>query len=335
MEGIISTGIDGFDQLLQGGLPSGGLVEIFGEKAVGKSILCLQVAFSSALNRNVLIIDTELGYERNLIPYWLKPFSERFGSKVTVQKVSVERRFDDKKRKANEAVLKEALRGLLLRFQIEASENQLSQMLGIAAPAFKLIADKKENAIYLLEQPGLAELMQLHGIDGEILATDGGRVEFKLRVGGVKDAEYSPLGRFVDEKDIGLIIYDSISAPAKSNFIGTQDLPARSSSFAFLLGQAQKISSRFSIPILAVNHISIHPHNPSWAHPYGGMIIGYDFKYVFHLEKEPSESKLESYPICNREKMKRHNRLLWAYRHPRIEEYGMASLLLLDEKGFH
>jgi len=336
MDEMFHTGAAGFDQLLDGGLPSGGLVEIFGEKAVGKSILCFQIAYSVASAKNVLIIDTELGYEKSLIPYWSRPLSERFGEKVSLLKVEVEKKFDDnRKRKANEAVLKEAIRNLLAGYHIEATENQLSQMVSIAAPSLHISAQKKENSIYLLEEPGLMQLMQLHGIDGDMSVTEGGRVEFRLKAGGVKEAEYSPLGDFVKDRDIRLIVYDSISAPAKSTFIGTQDLPARSSSFAFLLGQAQKLSSRFSIPILAVNHISVHPHNPSWTHPYGGLIIGYDFKYVFHLEKEPAASKLDDYPICNRDIMTKHNRLLWVYRHPRIEQYGVASLLLLDEQGFH
>jgi hypothetical protein len=332
----LHTGAEGFDELLDGGLPSGGLVEIFGEKAVGKSILCFQIAYSVASTKNVLVIDTELGYERSLLPYWSKPLAERFSEKVSVLKVEVEKRFDDsKKRRANEAVLKEAIRNLLSSYHIEATESQLSQIVGIAAPSFKLAAQKNANCIYLLEEPGLVELMQLHGIDGEMYVSEGGRVEFRLRTGGVKNAEYSPIGDFIRDKEIGMIVYDSISAPAKSTFIGTQDLPARSSSFAFLLGQAQKLSSKFSIPIIAVNHISVHPHNPSWTHPYGGLIVGYDFKYVFLLEKEPSASKLDDYPICNRETMKKHNRILWAYRHPRIEQYGLAALLMLDERGFH
>src|SRR5579875_529767 len=144
-------------------LPSGGLVEIFGEKAVGKSILCFQVAYSVASKKNVLIIDTELGYERSLLPYWSKPLAERFSEKVTVLKVQVEKRFDDnKKRRANEAVLKEAIRNLLSSYHIETTDSQLGQMVSIAAPSFKLAAQKNANCIYLLEEPGLIELMQLH-----------------------------------------------------------------------------------------------------------------------------------------------------------------------------
>ncbi|MEM0117718.1 MAG: ATPase domain-containing protein [Conexivisphaerales archaeon] len=336
MKERLQTGASGLDELLDGGLPDGGLVEIFGEKAVGKSILCYQIALSAATSTNVLIVDTELGYEKSLIPYWTEPLSRRFGRKVSTQRVTVQKKFDDsKKRKANEALLKEAFRNLLSQYQIQVSDIQLSQMVGIAAPSFGLVAEKNDSSIYLLEEPGLVDLMHLHGIDGETYVTEGGRVEFRLRMGGVKEPEFSPIGNFVRENGIGLVIYDSISAPAKATFIGTQDLPARSSSFAFLLGQAQKLSSRFSIPILAVNHISVHPHNPAWTHPYGGLIVGYDFKYVFHLEKEPATSKLSDYPISNRDRMQQHNRLIWAYRHPRIEEYGLAALLLLDDTGFH
>ena len=323
--------------MLDGGLPGSGLIEIFGERAVGKSVLCLQAAFAAAAKgRNALIIDTELGYEKGLLPYWSKPFGERFGSRISCRRVSVERRLEEGRRKrATEAVLKEAIKNALAQHQMDASDGQLAQIISILSPVARLTADKAENAVYLLEEPGLAGLMGLHGIDGEVSVSEGGRVELRLRPGGVREPENSPVGGFVRDNDIGLLIYDSISAPAKSTFTGTQDLPARSSSFAFLLGQAQKMSSRFGLPVLAINHISVHPHNPAWTHPYGGLIVGYDFKHVFHLEREPSASKLEEYPISNRDGMEKHNRLLWSYRHPRVDQYGQAALLYLDEHGFH
>jgi hypothetical protein len=336
MRDAMPTGIAGLDIMLDGGLPGSGLVEVFGERAVGKSVLSLQCAFAAAASgTNVLVIDTELGYEKNLLPYWTKSLKERFASRVTVHKVSPIKSLEEgRKKRATDAVLKEALKNLLTQYQIEASEGQLSQVISTLSPVMKLSADKAQNAIYILEEPGMPGLMGLHGIDGEFCVSEGGRVELRLKPGGVREPENSPVGSFVRDNSVGLLIYDSISAPAKSTFTGTQDLPARSTSFAFLLGQAQKISSRSELPVLAVNHISVHPHNPAWTHPYGGLIVGYDFKYVFHLEREPSESKLREYPIINRESVKRHNRVLWSYRHPRVELYGQAALLNLDENGF-
>jgi hypothetical protein len=143
------------------------------------------------------------------------------------------------------------------------------------------------------------------------------------------------LGRFVAERKASLVVYDSISAPMKAVFAGTQDLPARSSSLALLLGQVQRICSSLGSSVLAVNHITVNPINPAWSHPYGGLIVGYDFKYAFHLEKAPSESKLEEVPLTNPVMKGKGNRLVWVYRHPRLEEYGSACLLRLDEGGFN
>ncbi len=337
MAGFLPTGAAGLDEMLGGGLPTSGLIELFGEKATGKSVLCLQTASATAgAGKNVLIVDTELGYEKNLLPYWAAPMRSRFGSNISYSKVTVERRLDDgRKKRVIEAVMKEAIRNLLLQYQIETTEGQLSQIISVISPVAKLTADKSVGRIYILEEPGLNGLLALHGIDGEMVVSEGGRTELRLKPGGIREPENSPIGNFVRDYGIGLIIYDSISAPAKSTFTGTQDLPARSSTFAFLLGQAQKMSSRFGIPVLAVNHISIHPHNPAWSHPYGGLTVGYDFKYVFHLEREPSESKLKEYPVANSDSVKEHNRLLWSYRHPSIDQYAKAVLLYLDESGFH
>jgi len=45
----------------------------------------------------------------------------------------------------------------------------------------------------------------------------------------------------VKEANAKLVVYDSISAPLKSLFAGTADLPARSSSVAMLLMNAQRL----------------------------------------------------------------------------------------------
>jgi hypothetical protein len=337
MSDPVSTGSKDLDLMLDGGLPASSLVQLFGLKALGKSILSFQTAVKNASEgRSSVIVDTELGYLNNIVVHWLKPLSERFGCQARVVKVSLERSFDDaKKKRSSEAFLREAFSGALRQVQVSPTDQQLTDALSVFAPSLQLTAEKEDGpGIYVLEVPALADLLSIHGLKVEIVVSEGGRVEVRLQPHGLSDPQYSPLGRFLSERKATFLSYDSISAPMKAVFAGTQDLPARSSSLALLLGQAQRICSTMGLAVLAINHITVHPINPAWSHPYGGLIVGYDFKYVFHLEKAPSESKLDELPLTNPDAKGDGNRLVWAYRHPRLEEYGSACLVKLDAGGF-
>jgi hypothetical protein len=323
--------------MLAGGFPGSSLVQLFGLKALGKSILSFQTAVKNAsLGRSSVVVDTELGYMSNVVPHWLKPLGERFGFSPRVLRVEIRRTFDDPKKKSSEAYLREAFTSALRQVQLTPTDQELTEALNVFAPGTELVAEKGDGpCVYIVEAPSLVDLLSIHGLRVEIVVSEGGRVEVRLQPHGLTDARFSPLGRFVADRKASFVVYDSISAPMKAVFAGTQDLPARSSSLAFLLGQVQRVCGALGISVLAINHITVHPINPAWSHPYGGLIVGYDFKYVFHLEKAPSESKMEEVPLTNPEAKGKGNRLVWAYRHPRLEEYGSACLLRLDENGFN
>jgi hypothetical protein len=334
----VPTGAKGLDEMLGGGLPESSPVQVFGLKAVGKSILSMQVAARAAAEGgSSVIVDTEMGYLNNIIPHWLAPLNGRFGANCGAVRTSIVRSFDDLRRKRSaEAFLKEAIVSALKQVQLVPSDQQLTEALNIFMPNVKIEAPPSDGpAIYVVEAPGLVELLALHGVKVDLVVSEGGRVEVRLQPHGLVDPTGSPLGRFAAERRASLMVYDSISAPMKATFAGTQDLPARSSSLALLLGQVQRMCASKKMVVVAINHISVRPHNPAWTHPYGGLIVGYDFKYVFHLEKAPSESKLKELPLTNPELVGKGNRLVWAYRHPRIDDYGAAALLKLDDAGFH
>ncbi len=337
MSGQASTGSADLDLMLDGGLPAASLVQLFGLKALGKSILSFQTAVKNfSQGRSSIIVDTELGYMNNIVPHWLEPLGKRFGCKPRVERVEVKRTFDDaKKKKASDAYLREAFASALRQVQVLPSDQELTEAINIFAPNIQLATEKPDGpSIYVVEAPGLVDLLAIHGLRVEIIVSEGGRVEVRLQPHGFTDPRFSPLSRLAAERKASFVVYDSISAPMKAVFAGTQDLPARSSSLALLLGQVQRICNSMGLSVLAVNHITVHPINPAWSHPYGGLIVGYDFKYVFHLEKAPSDSKLDELPLSNPEAKGKGNRLVWAYRHPRLEEYGSACLLKLDEHGF-
>jgi len=68
----LPTHCKALDQLTDGGLPTGTITQVFGEKALGKSILCFQAACATvASGRTAVVLDTEQSYMSYLVEYRL------------------------------------------------------------------------------------------------------------------------------------------------------------------------------------------------------------------------------------------------------------------------
>src|SRR3989442_10217060 len=68
------------DMLTDGGLPTGTITQVFGEKALGKSILCFQAACATVPEgRSAIVLDTEQSYMSYLVEYRLPGMRKRFG----------------------------------------------------------------------------------------------------------------------------------------------------------------------------------------------------------------------------------------------------------------
>ena len=88
----LPTGCGALDALSDGGLATGTITQVFGEKALGKSILSLQCAFATADRGNsAVILDTEQSYSNFLLPYWEQRLDDRFGKKIPVVQASLGR----------------------------------------------------------------------------------------------------------------------------------------------------------------------------------------------------------------------------------------------------
>ncbi|MDE1853397.1 MAG: hypothetical protein KGI38_06585 [Thaumarchaeota archaeon] len=114
----------------------------------------------------------------------------------------------------------------------------------------------KEPSVFILQTPEVTDLLNLHGVDANKEVSKGGRVELRLRQTPTYD---SVLHSIIRDSGAKLLTYDSISAPFKSSFPSTQDLPARSAGLAMLLSHAQRLCVEFGIAVLVVSHISIDP----------------------------------------------------------------------------
>jgi hypothetical protein len=330
----LATGCKALDLLADGGLPQGTISQVFGEKALGKSILSLQAAFSAvAAGHSAIMIDTEQSYRDYLLPYWKPALSKRFGKEVVVEEATISREAKGSKKKpVSRSQLTTVLSGALNHAGISYLESQLGEMVNILSPDVAVNLDKTDGPLVVyLQVPEITDLLALHGMDCVIGVSEGGRVEMRLKRAPVYP---SPLHYLIKETGACLVVYDSISAPLKSIFGGTADLPARSSSLAMILSNAQRLCIEFNLAVLATNHVTINPIHSWDRSPFGGIILGHEAKFSFELTKGGAKRGDGSVAV-NPEDESDAARKIWVQRHPALPDYGKFGYFTIQEDGIH
>ncbi|MDA4123203.1 MAG: hypothetical protein OK456_08505 [Thaumarchaeota archaeon] len=333
----IQTQCKAIDTLLDGGLATGTINHIFGEKALGKSIVSFQSACATvAAGSSAIIVDTEQSYDSYLVPYWKAAFANRFGKEMPIVKVSLERapKTSGKKKTMTRGQVMSAFSNTLDQLGVAYSDSHLKTLTDIISP--ELHADLPEldgPAVMILQVPDAVDLLALHGHNVRKEVSEGGRVEVRLQSTPVYE---SVLHDMIQKTGAKLLIYDSISAPFKATFPNTQDLPARSASLAMTLTHAQRLCVEFGIAVCVVSHVSIDPIKAWDRRPYGGVILGHEAKFCLELTKGTAKRNtnaecVDPDPEVDREKVK----AFWVARHPAMEEYSKFGLAPVDKEGFH
>ena len=337
----LRTGCNALDLLTDGGLATGTITQIFGEKALGKSILSLQAAYSTvAAGHSAVILDTEQSYFSYLVGYRREGFEKRFGDKIQVKEVKLLRTTRANKKKdmpLSRSELVTSVSSLLDRIGVSYNDNHLSAIADILSPDFTvdLGEDSKEPCIMIVQLPDIIDLLALHGHDVQKIVSEGGRIELRLKSTPVYE---SALHQIVEQTKAKLLVYDSISAPFKSAFFGTQDLPARSAGMAILLAHAQRLCIQFGLAVVVTSHASINPM-AAWdrGKPYGGITLGHEAKFSFELTKNTSKRNKEATSVNPEETIKpdKDGRAFWVHRHPALEDFSKYGHTYIDGEGFH
>jgi len=330
----IPTQCKAVDDLLDGGLATGTITQVFGEKALGKSIFSHQAACSTvAGGHSAIILDTEQSYSSYLLPYRQAGMNKRFGKEIAALDLKLERvtKPAGKKKGATRGELITAISTTLDRLGVSYTDSHLGPIADILCPSFTVELPSKEPSVYILQTPEVTDLLNLHGVDANKEVSKGGRVELRLRQTPTYD---SVLHGIIRDAGAKLLVYDSISAPFKSSFPNTQDLPARSAGLAMLLSHAQRLCVEFGIAVLVVSHVSIDPIKAWNRHPYGGIILGHEAKFSLELTKSRAKRNGEAANDGEEEKTD-SGRAFWVARHPALEEYSKSGLASIDEEGFH
>ena len=322
------------DDLLDGGLATGTITQVFGEKALGKSIFSHQVACSTvAGGHSAVILDTEQSYSSYLLPYRQAGMNKRFGRDIPSAELRLERatRTAGRRKGASRGELLTAISTTLDRLGVSYTDAHLGPIADILSPSFMVEVPTKEPSVFLLQTPEVVDLLNLHGVDANKEVSSGGRVELRLRQTPTYDSVLRGLVRDTGAK---LIVYDSISAPFKSSFPSTQDLPARSAGLAMILSHAQRLCMEFGIAVLVVSHVSIDPIKAWNRRPYGGIILGHEAKFSLELTKSTAKRNGEA-EAENEEEKTDKGRAFWIARHPALEDYSKFGFANIDEEGFH
>jgi len=335
----LPTGCKAVDELLDGGLATGTITQVFGEKALGKSIFCYQAACSAvASGHSAVILDTEQSYSSYLIPYRQAGMAKRFGSEIKTSDLKLERVARPTGKKKEGVSRSEIITNIattLDRIGVSYTNAHLGPIADILCPSFRVEVPMDGSSVFILQAPEVTDLLNLHGVDAAKEVSKGGRVELRLRQTPTYE---SVLHQIIRDSGAKLLIYDSISAPFKSSFPSTQDLPARSAGMAMLLSHAQRLCVDFGIAVLVVSHVSIDPIKAWNRHPYGGIILGHEAKFCLELTKSLAKRKSQSgeeAEVENEEEMKDEGRAFWVARHPAMAEYSRKGFANIDEEGFH
>jgi RecA/RadA recombinase len=333
----IQTGCVAVDTLTDGGLPTGTITQIFGEKALGKSIISFQAACATVgAGASAIILDTEQSYSNYLMPYWKGTMGRRFGKDLKVADLHAERvpKSEKKNKTVTRGQLITELGSTLNRLGVAYSESHLSSMANTLSPEFDVKLDEGAGpSVMVLQVPEVTDLLNLHGIDAAKEVSEGGRVELRLRS---TPTYQSVLHQIIRKTGAKLLVYDSISAPFKSSFPNTQDLPARSAGIAMILAHSQRLCVEFGIAVLVISHVSIDPIKAWDRVPYGGVILGHDAKFSLELTKATAtrNGHMNPQPI-NPEAEEGSAKAFWVARHPAMAEYSKFGYAKIDEEGFH
>ena len=332
----LRTDCAALDSLTDGGLATGTITQIFGEKALGKSIVSFQAACSvAAAGGSAVVLDTEQSYGSYLVPYWRERMIKRFGKEFNVAEVRLEKapKVTGRRKPVTRGQLINAIDGALSQLGVSYGDQHLSSAADLFSPDFHVELPPGGPSVLIFQTPQVEGLLNLHGVDAGIEVSSGGRVELRMRQAPTYQ---SALHHIIQDTGAKLLIYDSVSAPFKASFPSTQDLPARSAGLAMLLAHAQRLCVDFGIAVLVTSHVSIDPINPWDRIPYGGVILGHDAKFSLELTKAGASRNKDRNPeALNPEEKGASTKAFWAARHPAMEEYSRFAYARQDDGGFH
>jgi len=165
----------------------------------------------------------------------------------------------------------------------------------------------------------IEDILAFHGYNVELKVEKTGKIETLFRGFTTPEIE-----KVIKEKDIGVLVYDSMSNPLKMSYPGGRmNFPARADAIDMWLSAVHSYSLDNDLVSLVVHHHSVDPTNP-YAEPrvIGGQTIMYNFKVVLYLTQR---------------KFKPHSsvRDVFLARYYNKKEWAESVPIILTDKGYY
>lgn len=168
----------------------------------------------------------------------------------------------------------------------------------------------------------MVQLLRLHGEEVAITLRKAsgkspGRLEFEI-IGTTEDK----VAKYVREQNVGVIIYDSLTAPIHRSFPARREnFPARADAIKRLAYHMLRVCDMAPVFILTTHHQSMDPANP-YAKPSMASegTLGYEFGYIMYVEKYHDGA-----PTIRR---------IWSIRAPGLPEWGAHKYAVIDKLGY-
>jgi RecA/RadA recombinase len=253
--GITPTSLEAVNTQI-GGFAPRTLTNICGQPGAGKTILLTQLSWEYLkLNpdKNVLYVGTEGGEEYAVEGWGLKSFYERYLEPDIIK--------------------------------IDSSNINLKQKLG------------KKQAIFLYYETNILEILKNHGFPLNFKVSKDGKINVRLNLPSIKKgkassfAEFprlkdSPIGKFIEDHNIGMVVYDSVSMPNRVFISGQVNFPARGNAQELWFAQMQDAAKTDNLVVMASTHITKDDTNKfDMGKPLGGDIVAYNFKVVLRVSR--------------------------------------------------
>ena len=200
--------------------------------------------------------------------------------------------------------------------------NSMTHELWLA----RLLQNKKYGdktvQMYVEKAKTVEELLKLNGYDMSV----GAKKSKKEVTLSDVDIENSPVRKYIKEKNVKVVIYDSLTTPFNSVLTGgQQNMPTRTQVEEMFFQSLQLIFDNTDCAILTTNHITYNITSPFLSREQfdikGGKAIKHMMDYIFYLEQGKSKHNL-------------NQRTMYVVRHPILKDWAHSTILWLDDDGY-
>jgi len=259
--------IKGMNSVLQGGIPKGTLLGLYGSPQSGKTTTGIWSNFDlmKETGKNLLYIDTESGIATQFLPILVKRYNKRNGTD----------------------------------FGIKHSKIDFKTWLGTPTdniPYRDITDTDKEQYIRVVDVPNIYQLLLFVGRPANIdLASN--KPSLKLRNENLFQFIWeSPMGKLLDgqldggDEYLGFVL-DSFTNVMKIFGSETQNFPVRDTAQSIVLSQlSELLSENFEMYGTVIVHASKPPADVSAKpKPVGGKSVGHAFKYIVQFSSPKSK----------------------------------------------